>query len=250
VFEPPQHSLFDRIPAPEATLWKYLSFAKLTLLLNKCSLHCTRVDTFEDRIEGRWPLKDLEFFKRPGNGDALEELARARRSSVVSSWVDRANESAAMWPLYGGNANEGVAITTTFAKLERAVAETARRAQHQGWYAGSVRYLHFGQDEGVISAADGEKPSLLKVFTLKHSSYEHECEVRALGIDFEKPMPRDGAEIAIAPADFIDAIVVNPLAGRWFCGLVGEAAAAHGLEGRVRRSEISDLEEEAEAQQA
>lgn len=240
--ERPREQLFDEVPEGEAALWKYLSFAKLVLMLTRRTLHCTRVDRFEDRIEGRWPLADLDFFRDPRNGDTLRGLADARRNAVVSSWVERANESAAMWPLYGGGV-ESVAVVTCFDKLAACVKEKAADARGEEWCAGRVRYLDFARDQGVMS--ERRRPSPLKVFTLKHSSYEHENEVRALGVRLEGPMPKEGADIAIDPAAFVDRIVVNPRAGSWFFDLVAEAAAAHGLDGRVARSEITDLEEEA-----
>lgn len=233
--------LFDRTPEADAKLWKYLSFAKFVLLLNCKAVHCTRIDRFEDRIEGRWPLADLDRFR--SSRDSLKGLADARRNAVVTSWVERENESAAMWPVYGGTP-ESVAIVTTFAELKRAVEEKAKQGRNEEWHVGNVRYLDFGADEGVF-ASEG-KPPVHKVFTLKHSSYEHEHEVRALGIRVREHMPEDGAEIPIALERFIKAVVVNPRASAWFADLVAEAAAAHGLEGRVKRSEITDLEESSE----
>jgi hypothetical protein len=244
LLEPPNGALFDRVPAHANKLWKYLSFAKLVLLLNRRTLHCARVDQFEDRIEGRWPRADLDYLRNPASRHSPAELAEARRHVAASCWVESENESAAMWPLYGGQTAESVAIVTRFAKLAACAACRAAAARDEEWYAGAVRYLDFRRDEGVLRSDDGEKPSFLKVFTLKHSSYAHENEVRAVGVNFARAIPRQGAEIAIDPVSFIEEIVVHPRAERWFFDLVSDAAAAHGLNACVRRSEISDLESE------
>jgi hypothetical protein len=236
--------LFESEPSGSALLWRYMSFAKLCAVLNAKQLHCTRADQFEDKLEGRWPLADIRYWSNQRNGVTLQGLEKMRRHAAVCCWVRQENESAAMWSLYGVS-SEGVAITTRYSKLREAVANRGHAVPLEEWHVGNVQYLDFGRAEGVMAYAgpDGYRHRIFKAFTLKHSSYQHESEVRAVGVQFGNEVVSRGIDIAIEPNSFIESIVVNPRAQLWFSEVVRVEAAQYGLLERVENSEIRSLEE-------
>ena len=116
------HPIFRDAPPPETRLWRYLSFAKIIALFQTRRLHFTRVDQFDDHFEGAWPKSDLERFAKLEGGQVIPTVTKAMRQGVAAScWLAADHESAAMWRLYAAG-EEGVAITTTAAKLQAVVS--------------------------------------------------------------------------------------------------------------------------------
>jgi hypothetical protein len=74
---------------------------------------------------------------------------------------------------------------------------------------------------------------------VKNRSYEHEKEVRALIIG----PPLDGdippIDIPINLGDFVESIIVNPLAPSWLSPTVRELAARYQLAAQVLPSSLS-----------
>src|SRR5215467_3002595 len=138
----PVHPIFRNAPQPEAKLWRYLSFAKFASLLHSRQLHFTPVDHLDDHFEGAWPRTDLEYWTsermlRAFNVPAFTE--DMRRRVVASCWFESPHESAAMWRLYAPG-NEGVAIATTFGKLDNLI-KTAAKAKPM-WLFGAARVTY------------------------------------------------------------------------------------------------------------
>jgi hypothetical protein len=100
-----------------------------------------------------------------------------------------------MWRLYAPG-NEGVAVVTSFRKLEEAVSQHV--AQQSDWLGGvgRVRYFdHFNEE----LLQDGEK-NLLWPFMLKYMSYAHEREVRALvNCSWGQNIAAGGLDLPISP---------------------------------------------------
>jgi hypothetical protein len=173
--EQPIHPLFRNRPPPEAKLWRYLSFAKFAALLGAGQLHFTRVDHLDDHFEGAWPKQDVATWEQNRAFFVTTLTERSRKSVAVSCWVESKHESAAMWGLYASG-REGVAITTSFAKLDQAVSEAATKLSDCVGGAGRVTYVdHFTENLLALGPQNALMP-----FMLKNRSYEHEHEVRAL----------------------------------------------------------------------
>src|SRR5262245_13292056 len=187
----PVHPLFRDVPPAEAKLWRYLSFAKFASLLNSPRLHSTRVDGFDDHFEGAWPKKDLEYWNEILSPFKVPSFTEQMRSFVAAScWIESPHESAAMWRLYAPG-DEGIAITTSFGKLNSLVSSAG--SMPANWLAGAGRVLYFDHsNKGLIEKLEKDErlPNTLKPSMLKNISYEHEKEVRALIV---APLPANAA---------------------------------------------------------
>jgi hypothetical protein len=237
--EDPVHPLFRDKPPPEAKLWRYLSFAKFASLLDAGQLHFTRLDQFDDHFEGAWPRQDLDKWERAEGFYMPEFTERSRIYTAVSCWAESDHESAAMWRLYA-RGNDGVAIVTSFAKLDELV-KSESEAQWPRCLAGvgRVRYLdHF--NEGLMEKK-GHGNAFLP-FMLKNVSYAHEHEVRALvQLSLNCDIPPGGLDLPIRLTDFVDAIVINPFGQPWFDKTVRGVADRYGLADRIRSSVLSPI---------
>jgi hypothetical protein len=235
--EIPVHPLFRDRPPPEAKLWRYLSFAKFVAFLDANQLHLTRVDQFDDHFEGAWPKQDFAKWEdRKATFDMNKFTERGRKLVAVSCWIESKHESAAMWRLYAPG-NEGVAIVTSFQKLDEVVTSQGPQ-QLPDCLAGTgrVRYLdHF--TEGLLE--NGSQNALLP-FMLKNISYEHEREVRALvNARFDQEIPAGGLDLPVQLTSFIDEIVTSPFAQPWFDKTVRGVGERYGLGDRIRSSLLS-----------
>ena len=235
------HPIFRNAPQPEAKLWRYLSFAKFASLLHSQQLHFTRVDHLDDHFEGAWPRSDFQYWTsermlRHVNVPAFTE--EMRRKVAASCWVESPHESAAMWRLYAPG-NEGVAIATTFGKLDNLIKTTANPA----WLVGAARVTYIDHaNVGWIEQleANDRRRNVLMPFMLKNISYEHEKEVRALIIAaMEEEIGSNGIDLPVNLNDFIDEIVDNPFCQTWFTEAVAGVADRYGLESKRRRSSLS-----------
>jgi len=238
----PVHPIFRNAPQPEAKLWRYLSFAKFASLLHSQQLHFTPVDHLDDHFEGAWPRTDLQYWTSERmllafNVPAFTE--DMRRRVVASCWFESPHESAAMWRLYAPG-NEGVAIATTFGKLDNLI-KTAAKAKPM-WLFGAARVTYIDHaNVGWIEklGADERRLNVLMPFMLKNISYEHEKEVRALVIAAMEKIGSDGLDLQVSLNDFIDEIVDNPFCQTWFTEAVAGVADRYGLESKRRRSSLS-----------
>src|SRR5262245_51322016 len=155
----PVHPIFRNAPPPEAKLWRYLSFAKFASLLHSRQVHFTRVDHFDDHFEGAWPRSDLQYWTnerilRVFNVPGFTEDIRRRRVAA-SCWFESPHESAAMWRLYAPG-EEGVAIVTTFGKLDNLI-----KTANPSWLVGAARVKYIDHaNEGWIEQVEEEERRL------------------------------------------------------------------------------------------
>jgi hypothetical protein len=236
--EQPVHPIFRDRPAPEAKLWRYLSFAKFAALLDTGLLHFTRVDQFDDHFEGAWPQQDAARWQQTEGFSMLSFTERGRKSVAVSCWFESDYESAAMWRLYASG-NEGVAIITSFQKLEEvAISQAAVKLPDSFAGAARVRYLDH-LTEGLLK--DGPQNALWP-FMIKNVSYTHEHEVRALvNARWDQEINSSGLDFPIQLTSFIDGIVTNPFGQPWFDRAVRGVADRYKLGDRIRSSTLSPM---------
>src|SRR5262249_26511413 len=162
-----------------------------------------------------------------------------RRRVAASCWFESPHESAAMWRLYAPG-NEGVAIATTFGKLDNPI-KTAARAK-PAWLIGAARVTYIDHaNVGWIEKleANDKRLNVLMPFMLKNISYEHEKEVRALIISGMEEIGSDGLDLPVSLNDFIDEIVDNPFCQPWFTEAVAGVADRYGLVSKHGRSSLS-----------
>src|SRR3954469_12099038 len=101
----PYESHTDLItPADDTTLWRYMDLAKFLHLLESRSLWFSRLDQFDDPLEGTFTDSELAHFKSlpdPTVGlSYVRGTAHIRATNFVSCWREGAEESMAMWDLY------------------------------------------------------------------------------------------------------------------------------------------------------
>jgi hypothetical protein len=199
-------------------LWRYLDLAKYAALLQTRALHFTRGDDFEDPFEGSYPVINLKDFRCDEGGYSAKGW---RKHIAISCWHQSDFESDAMWRLYT-NRNQGVAIKTTWTKLEKAVQDRARLVK--------VKYIDFIRDKADISHP-------FQAFEYKRKSFHHEQEVRALLESYpsqriiealpQNSIPTEGRELSSSDCtvdvilrNLIDNVVVSPYSSNWFFNVI------------------------------
>ena len=130
-------------PDANATLWRYMSFARFCSLLERRRLFFSLVGDMADQYEGFiYPPQPRK------QGDRLQQakeigrrlLSKITRAALISCWTKADHESSLMWNAYAGP--EGVAVRTTFQNLQRAI-----RSDGLPVTFGQVKYVDYHQEE-------------------------------------------------------------------------------------------------------
>lgn len=261
-------------PADDATVWRYMSFAKFADVLERHALFFSRADLMTDTFEMAVPDRDLapmvSMIIDGMNGAGMpreaavdyvarfdtlprpvvetlddEVLARqvlrfSNRFLYLSCWHMNPAESAAMWDLYVTSRSEGVAIRTSVGRLRHCLDQGSADRMV---FIGNVEYLDYRTDSW------GPCKAFSSAFH-KRRSFEHEREIRAVVVwptyadlrdervdPASHPTP-PGIGIDVDTADLIEGVVVSPWAQGWFVDLVSALATRHGLTCAVVASDL------------
>ena len=245
----PTHDI--RAPAFDATLWRYMDFAKFVSLLEGGALFFTRLDKLGDPFEGAWSDRNLAMIGQGLGAPRGTKFAAAmeawrtvvannreqRRYTLVNCWHAGGHESEAMWKLYAGQ-GYGLAIKTDFKSLVGSftkrvpdvVAEVEYISYETGLMPWSLRapFLH----KRLGFAHEREVRAVMQCFNFKphgpHQKYDYSTDVCEVGL----PFPVD-------PADLIREVVVSPYAESWLFDLVRAVCARYGMADVARRSEMA-----------
>lgn len=219
-------------PPKPGTLWRYVSIDKFLAMLVDRALFFSRLDHLGDPLEGSYSLKNLEL--RPEwYGEAYEELRDLipaasqlfRRQVFVSCWYASQYESQAMWQLYAAQAR-GVAIRSTVDRLAHSIKDPRLV------FLADVTYADLATD--AIPEDNFFFPALIK-----HRSFAHEHEVRALASDFDEPQPTGpGFNVTVDLAVLVEAIVVAPRAPDYYLRTLRSLVERYGLTAPVEPSGI------------
>ena len=237
-------------PDANATLWRYMSFAKLCDLLERRKLFFALVAAMEDSYEG--------FIcppSRRNSGDRLhgaeqfgiDLLHKIARTALICCWTASEHESALMWKTYAGA--EGVAVRTTFHDLK----ESIRSAAGHPVTFGQVKYVDYPQQE---APRFGWAPLFHK-----RAVYRGEEEVRAVlpGPPWEARIDPNFEVIRLdpdveeqkgryVPVDLgilVGEVLVSPYAKPWFAEVVKSVMKRSAVEACVIPSTIADCPETA-----
>jgi len=228
----------DRGLALDTVLRRYLDAAKFFDLVHTSRLFFCRGDSFQDKYEGAFTQSikhaieksyadnDIEF--------TFEEFKKRLRERVfLNCWHASADDSMAMWQMYGGSSTS-VAITTTVRQLRDAL-------QHANLpYKTSirkVRYVKHWRDP------DLKVNPYSNVFAYKVKAYEFEKEVRVMLDRFQETFdcdpPEGGIAVDVPLRKLLRSIVVCPESPQWFFNLVNGVVQKYALDTPVRRSKLA-----------
>ena len=247
----PGDSWKPSLPQDNATLWRYMSFAKFYSLLERKALFFSLVGPMEDKYEGFiWPPATR------GHGDPLQQaeylghtfLRAIARASLISCWTESNYESSLMWKAYAGS--EGVAVRTTFHSLKASICSVAELPIEFG----RVKYVDYKQGE---VPRWGSAPLFHK-----RTEYREEGEVRAVlppppyqeWIEKRGLEKRDLETLVIPPDPDVDKqrgryvpvnlevlvkeVILPPHATSWFAKVVRSAIHSSLVTTPVTRSSI------------
>ena len=241
-----EHPVFEA-PPREATLWRYMDFARYLALLERRALFFSSVRNFSDRFEGALtPTLLAELTAQPG--DAADAHINWKLGSYLNCWNEDADESVALWNMYTSPAG-GVAIKSSLASIQAALEpDTAAQVPPDELYAGRVRYVDYRT--AAIPAENAFWP-----LVHKRTPYRFEHEVRLVAWPqrliraAQALQPQNwwaavgdiaplGYDVGIDPAVLIEAVVVAPEAPEWLRDLVVSVSRRYGLSVPVVQSEL------------
>jgi len=211
---------------PRAMIWRYMAFEPFTWMLENSSLWFSSVAKFNDPFEGSLTeLEDKEF--SAAYGPAVRKAARmhaeqfSRRRVMANCWHLRPHECAVMWERYA-DTDKGIAVQSTFDRLERAVSGVANGV-------GLVQYVDH-------KAGRTHTHPFFGPYMHKRQWLEVEREVRALVHYKGEPIP-DGLPVSVDLNELITGIVVRKKSEALIHS-VRSLVSAHRLRVSVSTSEI------------
>jgi len=184
------------LPKDDEYIWRYFDIHRFLSFLFTKQLRFTRMDQFEDALEGipyeilqRFALinrnqdlslakiildpqtpifhSDTKIFGR------LDQIRQIQTNTFVSCWFYEQRESMAMWDLYS-NA-DGVALKIPFGNLRSLLKPQTNKVDLIEYYCGRVKYQDY-RETNSISVDHLSK--IGKVALRKDCSFSHEKEIR------------------------------------------------------------------------
>ena len=245
-----------------ASIWRYMDFAKYVALLRSKSLHFARLDKLDDPFEGSISRAEHEsIVERAKIGEAGGELPaewqgryydvlmqntrNGRRSCYVNCWHFNEGESEAMWRLYS-QSSFAIAVKSSYARLRDALPTPSPSGRpYAGPFLGEVTYLdHFKE---VLPTDNG-----FTAIMNKRPSFRHEQECRAL---LWIPEPDDyvflsnpdsifeqyptGLSISVELPALVEFTAISPLAPPWFHESVADVTLRYGFDWPTKPSLLS-----------
>ena len=219
-------------PPGDATLWRYMSFAKFCSLVSSETLWLNRIDRFGgDRMEGTIPAA-----AHPSYAGLIEAHQKNRKRLFVSCWHENAGESSLMWQAYS-TGDLTVAIETTASDLVGSL-----RAEDEAFTLGRIRYIDY-EKEVFSSHRKPEDNYMLPAFHKRHY-FKGEAEVRLvaniLGASTIRATNGDhaGYDTPIDVAMLIRRVWLPPAPAPWTRKVVEHIASSAGAGVEVVESGI------------
>ena len=224
-------------PDATAMLWRYMTFAKFCSLLEREALFFSLVGKMADRHEGFvYPPQPREHGDRLQEAESIARdlLQEVAKSALVSCWTESGHESSLMWKNYAGK--EGVAVRTTFGKLQESIRSVAELP------------VTFGQVE-YVDYREREVPRFgwAPLFH-KRIEYRGEDELRALlpgpplkegKIRLDQDVAEQGGRYVPVNLDvLVKEVRVPPHAAPWFAQAVRALVERSPVSARVTSSAI------------
>lgn len=217
----------------DTVVWKYLDLSKFVDLLLYRKLFMSRSDKFEDQYEGTFSEPTFEEIRKlsAGNPGFLDFYKTRRKNIVVSSWHLNEYESFAMWQIFTQK-NEGLAIQSTLARLQRALDNERTYEQH----IGAVNYIDYKKE--YIPFENSFFP-----FLFKRKSFVYEREIRIItDVTAHRLTIDNGLKIDVGIENLIEKIYIHPKSENWYKNLVIELVKRLGFDFSIEKSDLeSDI---------
>lgn len=184
------------LPNDDEYLWRYFDIHKLLNLIKQKSVRFTRMDQFEDALEGI-PFETLARFAKINDEPTLnlaniilepnkyllqgetkifgriDKILQIQSTHYVSCWFYEQRESMAMWNLYSNP--DGVALKISFGKLKKYLKPNPNETIIKDYFCGKVDYQDFRNQNPY---SNNGLSKLGKVSLRKDVSFSHEKEIR------------------------------------------------------------------------
>jgi hypothetical protein len=179
------------------------------------------------------------YYELPDIFEKMAAIRKARVGATYASCWQCGPESEGMWRLYCGE-KEGVALKTTFARLEKSIKD-------EEILAGMVRYINYK----TVSPFKEDWDYLLH----KREGFRHEQEMRLLKMDGElytgvlAKQSIEAAKCLPIPwnmSEGLDRILISPYADEWYLDAVRATVGHMDRTGIADRVEWSELQAKAQ----
>lgn len=245
----------DDIETPHGNtiVWRYMSLEKFLDLVTHERLFFTNASNLTDEYEISLPQNLIESKKRTLKEKGLPEdevehrMAKftyhnrpMRDLTLVNCWSISRHESYALWKIYLGGTEGGVAIRTTFSRLKRSITNSHSDFP-EDIYAGEVKYKDYLPEDEI---------SRFKLITTKREFYEYENELRLFIIHFpkseggeKKPYDRqNGRYVNVDLDELAKELYISPFMATWFSDAIEKMIekTSPNLVNRLKTSSIRD----------
>jgi hypothetical protein len=239
------HESFQQPRTGTLRVWRYLDLARLVHILSGSVLPLVRLTLLDDDFEGSITRGDYERWSRddPANAAQLAKIRKTvLREIFVSSWYGGTHESEAMWRLYCGGGRQGVALQTTYSRLDASLRPDL--------LLGKIRYLDFESKTRPLNFLN-----ILSSPMYKRTAFAHEREVRVvmwrpasaakLKVDLRAVAPARALAVDVPwkPEVALEAIYISPYAEQWYADVVRRTIErfAPALSKKVRWSSMKGV---------
>jgi hypothetical protein len=203
-------------PRGNTIIWRYMGLDKFLDLITHSRLFFANVQNLTDQYEVSLPSdlarRHVELTEKERSStlteeeqDLLKRMSDAIHTlALVNCWSLGRTESYALWKVYLGGAQAGVAIRTTLSSLRKAIMEGSDLGGID-IYTGEVEYTE-RLDEDAIS--------VFSLVTMKREFYEYEKEVRLILLDSEE-VAKEAQPVTGIPLTSVVSPVIKPSPGRY-----------------------------------
>jgi hypothetical protein len=234
------YSYHPMFTCPSATdrIWRYIDFSKFVDLVRERALFFARADRMSDPQEGvaspfveSTQLNEIVSKLPPGAVPPCAIEFRAFIRSLpprmyLSCWHLAQCESPAMWDQYANGRDGGVAIQSTFGRLERALPHEWDHAIH----AGMVRYID-NQTEAFPTGNAFDR------YLHKPECFADECELRVM-FDSQSDSQVPGFHVPVDLPVLVERVYISPIAPESFGLDVERTVSESRLRLPVMRSQL------------
>lgn len=204
---------------------RYMSLEKFEHILENSSIWFSKLDGFEDVLEGISPHPIKNHILDHHNILLMDQNeSTGKQTVIVSCWIMSDSEFQYMWEEFVGP-DEGVAVVTTISKLTQFI-----HLYNDYSFIGRVNYVDY-KTYKMPPHLSGQ--SIERAF-LKDLKFEREKELRIASLFF--PQRGDIQAVAATPRFLIDHVILNPKANGKYEQKIRELVNGYQLKCKISRS--------------